>query len=201
MTPHRAARRASIAIVAVLATTSFLTGCGDDDDEPAATTEAAPEASVEITGAWARTSPSVASAGAVYLTITNTGDVDDTLLSAAVDPSVAATAELHETVAAATGEDRSSTTVMDGGMTTETTAMNGAATDTTAMGGGMMTMQPVDRIPVAAGDSVALEPGGYHVMLLDLASPLEVGSTVDVTLTFEESGEQVVTVEVRDMAP
>jgi copper(I)-binding protein len=199
MTPHRPVRRAAIATIVVLAATSFLVACGDDDDEPTATTEAAPQASVEITGAWARTSPSVASAGAVYLTITNTGDVDDALIGAAVDPSVAAKAEVHETVAA-TGEDGSSTTAMDGGMTTQTTVDGAMATDTTA-GGGMMTMQPVDRIPVAAGESVALEPGGYHVMLLDLVAPLEVGSTIEVTLTFEESGEQVVTVEVRDMAP
>jgi hypothetical protein len=47
---------------------------------------------------------------------------------------------------------------------------------------------------------VALEPGGYHIMLLDLVAPLEAGTTLEVTLTFEESGEQVVTADVRDAA-
>lgn len=197
MTPHRPVLRPALVILAVLAATSLLVACGDDDDEPAATTAGATAAMIEVTDAWARTSPSVASAGAVYLTIANTGDVDDALIGASVDPSVAATAEVHETVAASEAGG-STSTAMDGGMTTETTAMG---TDTTAMGGGMMTMRPVDRIPVAAGDSVALEPGGYHVMLLDLVAPLEVGSTIEVTLTFEEAGEQVVTVDVRDTAP
>lgn len=196
MTPHRPVLRPALVILAVLAATSLLVACGDDD-EPAATTAGATAAMIEVTDAWARTSPSVASAGAVYLTIANTGDVDDALIGASVDPSVAATAEVHETVAASEAGG-STSTAMDGGMTTETTAMG---TDTTAMGGGMMTMRPVDRIPVAAGDSVALEPGGYHVMLLDLVAPLEVGSTIEVTLTFEEAGEQVVTVDVRDTAP
>jgi hypothetical protein len=48
---------------------------------------------------------------------------------------------------------------------------------------------------------VALEPGGYHIMLLELAAPLEVGSTIDVTLTFEHAGQKVVSAEVRDTAP
>jgi copper(I)-binding protein len=74
----------------------------------------------------------------------------------------------------------------------------GMPSDTTAMGGGMMTMRPVERIDVPAGETVALEPGGYHVMLLDLAAPLEVGATVEVTLTFESAGTQVVTADVRD---
>ena len=38
-------------------------------------------------------------------------------------------------------------------------------------------------------------------MLLDLAAPLEAGSSVELTLEFEESGEQVVTADVRDEAP
>jgi periplasmic copper chaperone A len=65
---------------------------------------------------------------------------------------------------------------------------------------GEMAMREVDGIDLPAGVAVTLEPGGYHVMLLDLASPLEPGTTIEVTLTFEEAGEQTVTVEVRDTA-
>ena len=61
-----------------------------------------------------------------------------------------------------------------------------------------MTMQPVDSIELPAGEEVSLEPGGYHIMLLDLVAPLEVGDTFDIVLTFENAGEVTVTAEVRD---
>lgn len=169
---------------------ALLGACGDDasDDTADTTTStvADPADAIEITGAWARTSPAVATAGAVYMTISNSAEVDDALLGASVDASVAATVELHETVE---GEPMGSTTTgMDGGM--------GGGTD-----GGMMTMQPVDEIAVPAGDAAVLEPGGFHIMLLDLATPLEVGTTVTVTLTFEQAGEIEVTADVLDTAP
>ena len=41
------------------------------------------------------------------------------------------------------------------------------------------------------------EPGGYHVMLIDLVKPLEVGQTVPVTLTFAKAGTIEVTATVR----
>ena len=66
------------------------------------------------------------------------------------------------------------------------------------MGDGMMTMQPVDSIPVPAGEKVELKPGGYHVMLLDVKKVLAVGDTIDVTLTFEKAGEVTTTAEVRE---
>ena len=191
MTTHRSTLRLTRAAIAVLAAASLVAACGDDDDDVAVTGGEVPGADLEVTGAWARTSPAVATAGAVYLTITNDGDADDALLAADVDPSVAASVEIHETVA-----------VEGDGMTTETTGMGDEmSSDTTGMGGGMMEMQPVDEIPIPAGETVALEPGGYHVMLLDLAEPLEVGDTIDVTLTFEEADDMTVTAEVRDDAP
>jgi copper(I)-binding protein len=162
----------------------LLAACGDDgaSEQPAATETEPAGPAIEVDGVWARTSPAVATAGAVYFTVTNLGDVDDALVGASVDPSVAAMVELHETAAAddAMGESA------------------GEDTTTTMAGTGMMEMRPVDRIDVPAGETVALEPGGYHVMLLDLAEPLVVGNTIDVTLSFEQFGEQVVTAEIRD---
>lgn len=64
-----------------------------------------------------------------------------------------------------------------------------------------MSMRPVEKIPVPAGETVNLQPGGYHIMLMDLAAPLEVGSTIEVTLTFENAGDVKVEAEVRDSAP
>ena len=65
-------------------------------------------------------------------------------------------------------------------------------------GSGMMTMQPVESIEVPAGETVALEPGGYHVMLIGLVEDLEVGDTVEVTLEFESGETQAVTAEVKE---
>lgn len=209
MTPQTRFRRSALRTgAAVLAATSLVAACGSDEttsnQDTTSTTAEAPASVIEISGAWARTSPMMASRGAVYLTIANAGDLDDALLSASVDPAIAGSVEVHETVPAA---EATETTAMGGDMSTETTAMGGdMSTQTTAMGGDMpasemMTMQEVDRIPVPAGGSVALEPGGYHIMLMDLVAPLEVGTTLTVTLTFEEAGEVVVTAEVRDTAP
>jgi periplasmic copper chaperone A len=58
-------------------------------------------------------------------------------------------------------------------------------------------MHPVERIEVPAGGSVSLEPGGYHIMLINLTQELEVGGTIDLTVTFEKAGDIKVTAEVR----
>jgi hypothetical protein len=162
------------------------TGIGDS-----ATTRA--EGTIVVTDAWARSSPTMANAGAVYMTIENTGGADDALVDVSVDPSVAASAELHEVVMADdTGGGMSSTTMgggMGGGMSS-TTSGDG-------VGDGAMSMQEVDRIDLPAGGSVDLEPGAYHVMLVDLAAPLEAGTTIAITLDFEHAGMFAVDAEVR----
>lgn len=63
---------------------------------------------------------------------------------------------------------------------------------------GMMMMRAVPSIEVPANASVSLEPGGYHVMLMNLAEPLVAGAEFDLTLEFEGAGDVVVTVTVRD---
>jgi copper(I)-binding protein len=54
------------------------------------------------------------------------------------------------------------------------------------MEGGVAKMRAVPRIELPAGKRVALEPGGYHVMLMALQQPLKEGETVRITLTFEQ---------------
>jgi copper(I)-binding protein len=49
--------------------------------------------------------------------------------------------------------------------------------------GGVMKMSAVAALPLPAGTPVALKPGGYHVMLVDLARPLAAGDKVPLTLT------------------
>jgi len=67
----------------------------------------------------------------------------------------------------------------------------------TSMANGQAAMDPVDGVDVPPGGSVAFEPGGYHLMLTDLTSPLEVGSTITIVLTFEQAGDVEVQAEVR----
>lgn len=53
--------------------------------------------------------------------------------------------------------------------------------------GQVMRMRAIDRLDLPAGQAVALRPGGYHVMLMDLKAPLQTGATVPLTLTFRNA--------------
>lgn len=61
---------------------------------------------------------------------------------------------------------------------------------------GRSTMKPVDRLEVPAGETVAFEAGGLHVMLEDPSPELEVGDKVTVTLEFEQAGVRTVRADV-----
>lgn len=63
--------------------------------------------------------------------------------------------------------------------------------------GDVMRMRPVADIPVPPGETVRLQPGGLHVMLIGLTRPLERGQQVPVTLRFEHGGEVTVMLEVQ----
>jgi copper(I)-binding protein len=47
-----------------------------------------------------------------------------------------------------------------------------------------------DGLPIAAGETAELKPGGYHVMLINLPKPIEVGQKVPLTLVFTDSSGQ-----------
>jgi hypothetical protein len=51
------------------------------------------------------------------------------------------------------------------------------------MDGNVMRMSAVDKLALPAGKAVDLKPGGYHVMLMDLAGTLKEGDTVPLTLS------------------
>jgi len=65
---------------------------------------------------------------------------------------------------------------------------------------GIMKMRPVDAVDLPAGERVVLEPGGLHVMLMDLAKPLMEGESFPLTLTFEKAGPIDVEVKVEGVA-
>jgi periplasmic copper chaperone A len=168
----RITRRSRSAVPYLLAVAALgFTLTGCGDDD---TDAAGPgEAGITIADAWARTSPANAEFGAIYMTIT--ADADDALVGALVDTAIAGTTEIHQTAAAEDSE-------MADGM-------------------GSMGMRPVESIDLPAGAAVSLEPGGYHVMLIDLAAPLESGTTVEIDLTFDSGATETVDVPVRDEAP
>lgn len=55
---------------------------------------------------------------------------------------------------------------------------------------GLMQMRPVESVEIPAGGEVLFEPGGFHIMLIDVNRPLEPGDEVAVTLTFD-TGERL----------
>jgi periplasmic copper chaperone A len=66
-----------------------------------------------------------------------------------------------------------------------------------AMNNGVMTMRPLDKgLAIEPGKTVKLAPGGYHLMLFDLKSPLKQGDKVPVTLEFEKAGKVKLSLEV-----
>ena len=55
-----------------------------------------------------------------------------------------------------------------------------------AMDGSTMKMRALPNgLDLPAGKAVALKPGGYHVMLMDLKAPLKTGDHIDLTLVVE----------------
>jgi periplasmic copper chaperone A len=73
---------------------------------------------------------------------------------------------------------------------------------TTMTADGVMQMRKVeDGLPVEAGASLVLAPGGTHFMLLGLEDALEVGEDLIVTLEFAKAGLVDVVVPVSEAAP
>jgi copper(I)-binding protein len=66
---------------------------------------------------------------------------------------------------------------------------------------GVMKMRPVPAIDVKAKGQAVLQPGGLHVMMIDLKAPMKEGDVVPITLTFDDgSSKQVDAKVVRPMA-
>ena len=174
--------------------------CGSDDGS----------GGIEASGAWARTSPMMADAGAAYMVLSS--DEAVSIVSASAPAEVAGSVELHETVPVDEADDEMADDEMaEDEMAEDEMAEDEMAEDEMADGdmadGDMaegemaMMMREVSSIDVPAGGEVVLEPGGMHVMLLELPDPLEAGETFDLTLVTDAGDEIVIDVEVRDEAP
>lgn len=87
-------------------------------------------------------------------------------------------------------------------------ALKGASTDAarvvemhgnTSMGTGeaeSMMMMPVERVELPAGQEVVFEPGGLHLMLIDLQDDLNLGDRFTLVLHFEHGADLEVEVTV-----
>lgn len=67
----------------------------------------------------------------------------------------------------------------------------------TSMEGGIMRMRKLDRVPLPAGGTVKLGPGGTHVMLTRLNAAALAGGQIELVLRFEKSPVRKVTADVR----
>ncbi|MCA1788477.1 MAG: copper chaperone PCu(A)C [Thioalkalivibrio sp.] len=116
--------------------------------------------------AWVRLPPPNLSVTAAYMTLSNSGDGDLTVIHA--ESPTAATVELHEHLQDAAG---------------------------------VMRMRQVAALPLPAGGSLAMEPGGLHLMLIGLHQPLSEGEIVSITLHLADGRTLKVAAEVRRAPP
>ncbi|HLT58711.1 MAG: copper chaperone PCu(A)C [Limnochordales bacterium] len=127
---------------------------------------------VTISGAWARPARAGENS-AIYMTIANPGPGDVELVH--VETDAAEIAEIHETVL--------EVEVVDGRFTQE------------------MHMHHMHSLVVPAGETVRLQPGGLHLMLIGLKQDLEEGQTILVRLMAADGSERELTVPVSQGEP
>ncbi len=136
--------------------------------------------------------------------------------SVAVLPALAHEGECHATVSLYNGWARASVAGAPNSaaygllvnLTDEDDTLISATTDAAATvemhemsmtADGVMQMRPVEGgFPVAAHNYFTLQPGGYHLMLLNLTRELTPGSMLDITLVFAQAGEVQLSLPVRD---
>ncbi len=108
---------------------------------------------LKIENAFARPTPGGATVAAGYVTIVNSGNTPDRLVSVTSD--ISAKTQIHEM----------------------------------KMNNGVMEMRELPNgLPIPAGATVALKPGGYHIMFVDIKHPVKPGDVIHTTLTFEKAG-------------
>lgn len=95
-------------------------------------------------------------------------------------------------------------TIRNGGKDDVLTGISTAAADMpmlheTIVTDGIASMPHVMSLPIPAGQTVTLEPGGFHAMLMGLKTPLKKGESFPMTLTFQNAGPVTVTVDILGM--
>lgn len=62
----------------------------------------------------------------------------------------------------------------------------------------VMEMQRIDELALAPGETVVMEPGGFHLMCMMVSEPFVDGETIGVDLEFCDGSSQTVSVVVED---
>lgn len=170
-----------VAAVAVAVVVLALPACGGADDTPSTTPESTATTPPMMGSAVAEVGPSEVKAGT--LTITGAS-------------------------ARATPNDVSAVyfTVRNAGEADRLIAASSAVSplvqihETVTEGSGMRMQEVAGGLEVPRHGELVLRPGGYHVMMLNLPSPLNVGQVIAVELTFEHAGTVRLQVPVREIA-
>ena len=158
----------SIRFAALFISLLLLAACGSSN-------------AVSVVDAWAR--PAAAGTNsAAYFQLFNGSDEADSLLSA--ESSVARVVEIHETMMMDMSEHMGEGDEM-------------GDSDSTEMGVEAMQMVPQERVDIGEGETVVFEPGGLHIMMIDLQQELSVGDEIELTLNFESGLSLALTVEVK----
>ena len=114
-----------------------------------------------ISHPWTRPTASGMPTGVAYLSITNNGSREDTLIAARTP--AAGRVEFHRT----------------------------------SIESGLARMRPAGALVVAPKATITAEPGGLHLMLVDLKEPLVEGMSVPLILTFKSAGDVTVQLKVK----
>lgn len=197
-------KKPALILTAIVCCGALLAACSSDDSS---------DESVEVNDVWTRVTAPTATTGAVYMNLESADG--DRLVSASVPSSVAGRTEIHETVGGSEMEgDMDPGTTMEGGIAVEPAedeesgqsesmdemeGMEGATGQSSDMPEAMMGMRELeDGLELPAGEQVSLEPGGFHIMLLELEQPIAEGDTFPVDLVFENAGEVEVEAQARN---
>ncbi len=105
-----------------------------------------------------------------------------------------------------TGENGAAYFIIENGTASDDTLMSVSSDIATAaevhmsMGdaNGVMSMQMQEAVTLPAGEPVEFKPGGLHVMLINLTRDLKPGETITLKFNFEETGNVVVEVPVKE---
>jgi len=62
---------------------------------------------------------------------------------------------------------------------------------------GVMQMRQVKQVNIAANQSTALQPGGYHIMLIGLTQAIAQGDNIDLKVEFSDGTQQLLTIPVQ----
>ncbi len=73
----------------------------------------------------------------------------------------------------------------------ETASANKVEIHSMSMDNGVMKMRMMEELPLEAGKSKKLAPGGFHLMMFGLKAPLEVGDNIDFKLCFIDENDKL----------